>query len=320
MKFMLIFWGIFLFFFCVPFPIFIYMMTGEFATGPRNSLAVSYGYLGFSLLIWGYVIIFFINKLFITTFKEKNTIKSILRNGIPREAQIIDYKLLKYIPKDNMNLIQVALSFPNLSNTVIEHTMMFHDSKPQERRFDAGNKVKVLLNPNVSQEPYFILSDQKVGFNASGMMLRIIFTGLLIAYVIGLYSYFYIHESFDFGWRFLTFMHPIIFSGVMTIIYVLVFQLIFSRFFKNTKEEQILFSGRNAEATIISVSQTGLTVNDQPQIMFQVSFKDFRGTEHIAVYKKIVSLLKLSSIPKQGTIEIMYDENDPKKIMIPKGL
>ncbi|MGX5683894.1 hypothetical protein ACWKWW_04975 [Chryseobacterium cucumeris] len=296
------------------------MMTEELATEPRNSLAVSYGYLGFSLLIWGYVIIFFINKLFITTFKEKNTIRSIVQNGIPREAKIIDYKLLKYIPAKNMNLIQVGLSFPNLSNTVIEHEMMFHDSRPQEKRFDVGNKIKVLLNPKVSQEPYFILSDQKVGFNTSGMILRIVFLVLLMAYVIGLYSYFYWRESFDFGWRFLTFMHPIIFSGVMTIIYVLVFQLIFGKFLKNTKEERILFSGRNAEANIISVSQTGLTVNDQPQIMFQVSFKDFRGTEHIAVYKKIVSLLKLSSIPQQGTIEIMYDENDPKQIMIPRGI
>ncbi|ROI02722.1 hypothetical protein EGI16_13985 [Chryseobacterium sp. G0240] len=315
---MIIFWGIFLFFFCVPFPIFIYMTTEELATEPRNSLAVSYGYLGFSLLIWGYVIVFFINTLFIKTFKQKNTIHSILRNGIPRDAKVIRYQLVKYMPKTNMNIIQIVLSFPNLRNTVIEHEMMFHDSKPQEKRFDVGNSVKVLLNPNVSQEPYFILSDQRVGFNMSGIILRIVFAVLLIAYVIGLYYYFYMRESFDFGWRFLTFMHPIIFSGVMTIIYVLVFQLIVGKFFKNKKEERILFSGRNAEANIISVSQTGLTVNDQPELIFQVSFKDFRGNEHIAVYKKIVSLLNLSSVPKQGSIEIMYDENDPKKIMIPR--
>lgn len=318
MKFMIIFWGIFLFFFCVPFPIFIYMMTEDLATEPRNSLAVSYGYLGFSLLIWLYILAFFVNNLFIKTFKQKNTIHSILRNGIPREAKVIRYQLLKYIPKTNMNVIQIVLSFPNLRNTMIEHEMMFHDSKPQEKRFDVGNSVKVLLNPNISEEPYFILSDQKVGFNTSGMVLRSVFIVLLIAYIIGLYSYFYIRESFDFGWQFLTFMHPIIFSGFMTLIYVLVFQLIVGKFFKNKNEERILFGGRNAEAHILSVSETGVTINDQPQIMFQVSFKDFRGNEHIATYKKIVSLLNLSSVPKTGTIEIMYDENDPGKIMIPK--
>lgn len=294
------------------------MVTEEVATGPRNSLAVSYGYLGLSLLLWGYILVFFINTLFIKTFKQRNTIHSILRNGIPREAKVMRYQLLKYFPKTNMNAIQIVLSFPNLRNTMIEHEMMFHDSKPQEKRFDVGNHVKVLLNPNVSQEPYFILSDQKVSFNASGMVLRIVFIILLIAYIIGLYSYFYRRESFDFGWQFLTFMHPIIFSGVMTLIYVLVFQLIIGKFFKNKKEERILFVGRSAEAQIISVNQTGLTVNDQPQIMFQVSFKDFRGKEHIAVYKKVIRLLDLSSVPKQGAVEILYDENDPGTITIPR--
>lgn len=318
MKFMIVFWGAFLFFFCVPFPIFIYMMTEEVTTGPRNSLAVSYGFLGLSFLIWGYILFFFINILFIKTFTQRNTIYSILRNGIPRDAKVMRYQLLKYFPKTNMNAIQVVLSFPNLRNAQIEHETMFHDSKPQEKRFDVGNHVKVLLNPDVSKEPYFILSDQKVGFNASGMILRIVFMVLLIAYIIGLYSYFYIRESSDFGWQFLTFMHPIIFSGVMILIYVLVFQLIVGKFFKNKNEERILFAGRNAEAHILSVSETGVTINDQPQIMFQVSFKDFRGNEHIATYKKIVSLLNLSSVPRKGTIEIMYDENDPKKMMIPK--
>lgn len=315
---MIVFWGAFLFFFCVPFPIFIYMVTEEVATGPRNSLAVSYGYLGLSLLLWGYILVFFINTLFIKTFKQRNTIHSILRNGIPREAKVMRYQLLKYFPKTNMNAIQIVLSFPNLRNTMIEHEMMFHDSKPQEKRFDIGNHVKVLLNPNASQEPYFILSDQKVSFNASGMVLRIVFIILLIAYIIGLYSYFYRWESFGFGWQFLTFMHPIIFSGVMTLIYVLVFQLIIGKFFKNKKEERILFVGRSAEAQIISVNQTGLTVNDQPQIMFQVSFKDFRGKEHIAVYKKVIRLLDLSSVPKQGAVEILYDENEPGTITIPR--
>lgn len=318
MKFMIIFWGAFLFFFCVPFPIFIYLMTEEGTAEPRNSLAVSYGYLGFSLLIWGYIIVFFVNNLFVKTFKQRNTMHSILRNGIPREATITGFKLIKYVPESNMNVIQIVLSFPNLRNAMIEHEMMFHDTKPQEKRFDPGNKVKVLLNPNISQEPYFILSDQKVAFNTSGLILRSIFIVLLLAYIMGLYYYFYMKESNNFGWQFLTFMHPIIFSGVMTLIYVLVFQLIVGKFFKNKKEERILFAGRNAEANILSVSQTGLTVNDQPELMFQVSFKDFRGNVHIAVYKKIVSLLNLSSVPKTGAIEIMYDENDPKKIMIPK--
>ncbi|KPE49113.1 hypothetical protein [Chryseobacterium indologenes] len=317
MKFMIIFWAVYILFFCIPFPIFIYTVTSEHSVEPRNTEIVSYVYLGFSLMIWLYVIIFFINNLLVKTFKEKNTITRILQNGIPREAEIVDYKLLKYNAKSNTNLIQIVLSFRNLGDAPIRHQMMFYDTKPEEKRFASGSKVKVLLNKDLSSAPYFILEGQKTRFNNSGMALRIVFIVLLILYVIGLYGYFYLRESIDFGWRFLTFMHPIIFSGIMFILFVLVYQLIFGKLLRN-KNEKILFAGRSAEAQIISVSQTGLTVNDQPQIMFQVSFKDFRGNDHIAVYKKIVNLLDLSSIPKQGKIGIMYDENDPKKIMIPE--
>lgn len=315
---MIIFWALYMLVFCIPFPIFIYTMTSEVATEPRNSLLVSYIYLGISLVIWLYVLIFFINNLLLKTFKAKNTISHILSNGISRNAKIIDYKLIKYNAKSNINIIQIVLSFQNLRNIFIEHEMMFHDVKPQEKRFNVGNTVKVLLNPNTSQDPYFILAGQKTKFNGIGMVFRIFFTVFMIAYVIGLYYYFYTKESFDFGWRFLTFMHPIIFSGVMFLLTILVYQMIVGKFFKNTKEERILFAGRNADAEIITVSQTGLTINNQPQIMFQVSFKDFKGKEHIAVYKKIVDLLNLASVPKEGKIEIMYDENDPQKIIIPR--
>lgn len=304
-------------FFCIPFPIFIYMMTSEMTTEPRNTSAVSYVYLGFSLLIWLYVLIFFIKNLFINTFKEKSTISHIAQNGLPREAEIVDYKLVQYNARKNINMILIVLTFKNLRDILIRHEMMFYDTKPQEKRFDVGKTVKVLLNPDLSQEPYFILSGVQTKFKMKNMILRIVFLILMIAYVIGLYSYFYFRESFDFGWRFLTFMHPIIFSGIMFLLTIIVYQQIVGRFVKNKKEERILFTGRSAQAQIISVSQTGLTVNDQPQLMFQVSFKDCKGIEHITVYKKIVKLLDLSSVPQHGIIEILYDEINPKKITIP---
>lgn len=133
MKFMIIFWAVYILFFCIPFPIFIYMMTSEETAEPRNSLAVSYGYLGFSFVVWGYILVYFINSLFIKTFKERSTIQSILQNGIPREAKIMNYKLLKYDPKSNINIIEIMLSFANLKNVQIEHKMMFHDTKPLEK-------------------------------------------------------------------------------------------------------------------------------------------------------------------------------------------
>ena len=88
--------------------------------------------------------------------------------------------------------------------------------------------------------------------------------------------------------------------------------------FGKSADKNLLYSGRKMVAEIINISQTGLMVNDQPQIMFQVSFQDNKGATHIATYKKIVNLLDISSLPKQGSIEIIYNENNPQNIIIPK--
>lgn len=285
---------------------------------PRNSLETSYIYLGISLLIWLYVIGFFIYSLFIETIQSKNIIRRIAGNGILREAKVIDYKLMKYSAKSNTNFVQIVLAFANLRNVEIEHVMFFNDTKPQEKRFETGKTVQILLNPNPLQEPYFILQEQKTKFNTVGMTIRVVFMMFLLTYIPSLYYYFYTTESFDFGWRFLTFMHPIIFSGIMFLAIILVYQLIIKRVFFKNKNERILFAGRNAQADIISVSQTGLIINGQPQVIFQVSFKDFKGKDHIATYRKVIYLLDIASVPKNGKIEVMYDESNPGKIIIPK--
>ena len=315
---MIIFWMLYTLFFCIPFPIFIYMTSIENPLEPKNSLETSHIYLGISLVIWLYVLVFFIYSLFIETIKSKNRINTIMERGIPRDAKVIDYKLMKYSAKSNTNFIQIVLAFANLRNVQIEHVMFFNDIKPEEKRFEAGKTVKVLLNPNPLQEPYFILKIQKTKYNKIGMTLRVIFMLFLLTYIPALYYYFYTTESFNFGWRFLTFMHPIIFSGIMFLAIILVYQLIIKSVFFKNKNERILFAGRNAQADIISVSQTGLIINGQPEVLFQVSFKDFKGKAHIATYRKVIYLLDIASVPKHRKIEVMYDENNPGKIIIPK--
>ncbi|MCW3159813.1 hypothetical protein [Chryseobacterium oryctis] len=245
--------------------------------------------------------------------------EKISKNGIFRDAEVVKYQLLHFNSKTNYNFIKILLSFHNYRNVLIEHEMYFIDTKPNEKRYDEGKSVKILLNPDFNHPPYFILKDQKVSWNVKAIIFKVLMIIALIAYILGLYIYFYNKESYDFGWRFLTFMHPIVFSGIMMLLYIL-FDMILMQglLFKVNKDERILFAGRNAEAEILNVSQTGLTINDQPQVMFQLKYSDYRGKEHIAVYKEIISLLNIVSIPKEGKINILYDEKNPDKIIIPK--
>lgn len=319
MKFMTIYWAFFALFFCIPFPIFIYLNTTQNLGEPATTLIGSYIYLGISLVIWIYVLGFFVTEFLINTAREKKTISEISKNGIPREAKIIDYQLLKFDSRKKANIISIVVSFENLRNVLIDMEMTFFDMKPSEKRFEKGKTVALLVSKNLKHEPYFILKNQEAVYNKSALLLR--FTGItaLFAFVVGMYFYFYQKESFDFEWRFLTFLHPIIFCGLMFLIYILLYQFILKRFFFTShKENLIFFAGRNSQAEIVSVNQTGLQINDQPQIKFQLRYRDFRGKEHLVEYKEIMDLLDLSNIPRQGFIEILYDENNPNKIVIPK--
>lgn len=319
MKFMIVFWALFALFFCIPFPIIIYLNTRESFGEPATSLSGSYIYLGISIAMWIYVIGFFINELLIENFRQKRSINEISKNGIPREAKIVEYQLLKFDTKKKANIITVILSFENLQNVLIETEMTFFDMKPLEKRFEKGKTVAVLLSKNLAHEPYIVLKKQEATYNKLALFLRFLGITALCAFVGGMYFYFYQTESFDFGWRFLTYMHPIIFCAFMFLTYILIYQFIVKRFlFRSSKENRILFSGRSSQAEIVGVNQTGLEINDQPQISFQLRYQDFKGQEHFVEYKEIIDLLNLSEIPRHGFVEILYDENNPNKVVIPK--
>ena len=311
----LVFWGLFMLFFCTVFPILMYEKT----SGNQLSADVSSGlnliYISISVIIWLFLIFYFFNNLIVKPFKDRRNVEDIQKSGVPRKAKITQYHLIKFDPAKNENYIQITLSFENLNHSIIEDQMVFVDTNPAEKRFVEGNDVDILLHPNSKATPHFILAKQNTKINTSGMMYRAIAMALFVFFVVGLYAYYYLKT----GWQISTLMHPLIFCGIMFLLHVLTYHfLIKNLIFGKSSEKNLLYSGKKSVAEIVNVSQTGLMVNDQPQIMFQVSFQDDKGVSHMATYKKIVSLLDMAVLPKQGSIEIVYDENNPQNIIIPK--
>ena len=310
-----VFWGLFMLFFCTVFPILIYEQTKGDSVSLNFSPVLNLTYIVISLIIWLFLILYFFYNLIVTPFKNRKNVAVIQSKGIVRKAKITAYQLIKFLPKNNENYIEITLSFENLNHSMIEDQLAFLDTKPAEKRFVVGNNVDILLHPDPKANPHFILAKQNTKINTSGMMYRMLAVFLFVCFVVGLYAYYYLQT----GWHISTFMHPIIFCGIMFSLYVLIYHfLIKNLIFGKSADKNLLYSGIKKFAEIINVSQTGLMVNDQPQIMFQVSFQDNKGATHIATYKKIVNLLDISALPKQGSIEIIYNENDPQNIIIPK--
>jgi hypothetical protein len=62
------------------------------------------------------------------------------------------------------------------------------------------------------------------------------------------------------------------------------------------------------------VRQTGTEINNQPQLLFSVSYKDDMGRTYQASFKKVVNLLHLAGLQPDGVIPIMYDPKNPNRI------
>lgn len=56
--------------------------------------------------------------------------------------------------------------------------------------------------------------------------------------------------------------------------------------------------------------QTGIEVNAQPQLAFQLAFEDRQGTAHAVTVRKVVSLLDLARVPRERA-RILYHPDDP---------
>lgn len=82
---------------------------------------------------------------------------------------------------------------------------------------------------------------------------------------------------------------------------------------KPASSDRLLLYGKAVEATIVNSQETGLTVNDLPQIIITVEFLDNNKTI-IASFKKLYSILNLSSISVGSKINILYDAQNPNII------
>ncbi|MGJ1387730.1 hypothetical protein ACR782_16145 [Sphingobacterium spiritivorum] len=315
---MILFWLLYMLFFCIPFPIGLHLAIYDDSRLPSNSVLWSSVFLSLSVVIWIYLLSFYINQFLIKNVRTKQEISRIFQSGIRRRAVVTESAVVKYDDKRESNLMRIKLQFENRNGVSISDEQFFWDTRPYEYRFEQGKEVSVLLNDNPDKEPYFIMEEQRTQYNTSGILIRVAILILFIAYIAGLYIYFYHRESKGYGWHFVSFTHPVVMTGFSMLVLVFLYKRLVKKFiFGKKRDRNLLYSGAQAVARINQVRQTGLTVNDQPEVRFEVSFTDTKGQLRHAAYKKIISLIDLPLIPRSGEINILYDTDKPENIIIP---
>ncbi|NQX38670.1 hypothetical protein SAMN05421820_101701 [Pedobacter steynii] len=319
----LIFWTLYSLFFAIPFPMIIYYSTSN--PDDINNLRasnpwLSLGILAASVILWLIVLIVFYHKWVLNVFTSKKNIEYLKKEGEPREARILSVNKLR--PAEaKMDTYELALSFKNLVGTEIVQKSGVNDSKPFERRYEVGKKVTLLIDKEMKRIPYFIFSGTQIRINKRVVLLRSLGWLALVAVLSGYYVYAYQSESHGMGWRFMSFGHPLIVCPLILLFYRILVDLIVNKLGGDYKDNTplIKFKGIKTNARLISASQTGTYINEQPMIRFELEYTDEKQQKHNGNIKKIVNLLDLNSI-KVEYVEIFYLKSDPKRIAFASDL
>ncbi len=114
-------------------------------------------------------------------------------------------------------------------------------------------------------------------------------------------------------------------ARLAVVILTLVFLLGFYFAFKLTlgpyaRQKRLMRSGRRAEATILEVEDTGVTVNKiYPLVKVRLEVRPPDGEPYRAETKMLVNRLAVPQIQPGLVVPVMYDPGDPSSVAIGKG-
>ena len=130
-------------------------------------------------------------------------------------------------------------------------------------------------------------------------------------------------ESQGAGWRFLRLSHPWISLPLINMgvgLFIMRLMRFIGKASGSTKQPlRMLMYGIKTTGTILSYKQTGMYINEEPQVQFEIEFTDQQDYRHKTVYKKIVSLLDIHKLDC-GPKEIMYLQDEPERIIFYEDL
>ncbi len=268
----------------------------------------------------------FIREQYKEYFKSPENIwkKAVLlqRNGKHVDAEVTKVVSRKRTESGNY-LTEIEISFPNLVGTMITTSMEFEDTKPEQKRYEVGKKFALKLN---TQKPVdglpWINAEGEIHQNKPISRWLFAFSFVYaIATFIGHYTLF----SDGQGWRFITLLHP----WVATPFIGLGMMGATSRIEKKLKgrnsssgnynlEFELLLYGVETQGKITKSSQTGTYINEQPEMVYTVSFTDRKGETHFIDQKEVVLLNEMKNY-QPGDVRVLYLPSDPKVMLLVWG-
>ncbi|QJB34045.1 hypothetical protein HF329_23245 [Chitinophaga oryzae] len=306
------FWVVYMLFFAIPFPMLIYYNTREGLSDTNPYLAITW--LALSVILWIILVQRWFRNWILLPFKMKRNMDYLLREGERREARVIESKDGKQF-KHDMITKGMTVSLRNFVGTPITEKLELVDTKPGEMRFEKGRVIYLMIDKTLKLRPYLTVDTAQADIKAGRMLLTVLLWLLIVGAIAGYYYFSYHLENDGYGWRFMKFYHPLVLCPV--ILFATHFGLgALLKLFSGGDPDTLLrikYYGIQTMAEVVSASQTGTYINEQPQVKFELRYKDEYGKTYNTELKKIVSLIDLG-MTRQETVSVFYLKDKPSEV------
>lgn len=81
-------------------------------------------------------------------------------------------------------------------------------------------------------------------------------------------------------------------------------------------KKRLMREGVEAEAVLLNMEQTGLYVNNQPQIKMQVQVQPMTGRNFVSEVREVLTLIDLSQLRIGSTLKVKYNPTNTKEVMV----
>lgn len=306
------FWALYTLAFTVGLPMIIYYSSGDASEAPGAPTNFTYISIGLAVAGWILLLAFYGRFYVKTVFTDKSQILKNAEEGNTIMATVthkVQENMIKQIA-----VLQLRLAFTNLAGTPVEVGYQLMDSKPAERRYEKGSKIELSVNMK-KKGGQVVPKGIQVSRNVSMVYL---YTFIYLV-LIGVAVYYPVFVD----WRYFVLPHPWTLIPLVNLGTAFFLAFLIGMIGKasgaSKNSVQMVMYGLKAQGEIMSYNQTGLYINEQPQVAFNIEFTDKQGLHHSMITKKIVSLLDTHKLAT-GPVDIMYLPEAPENVVFYQDL
>lgn len=81
-------------------------------------------------------------------------------------------------------------------------------------------------------------------------------------------------------------------------------------------KKRLLREGEEADAVLLNIEQTGLFINNRPQIKLQVQVHPPSGRNFVSEVREVLSLIDLSQLRIGSNLKVKYNPANTKEVIV----